>query len=46
MDHIIFAIDWPFVSNKPGMDWLKTLQISRDDMTKMLSGNATRLLKL
>ena len=46
MEHIVFAIDWPFVHNKPGMDWLKTLQISREDMTKMLSGNATRLLKL
>ncbi len=46
MDHIIFAIDWPFVSNKPGMDWLQTLQISHEDMAKMLSGNARRLLKL
>ncbi len=46
MDHIMFAIDWPFVPNKPGMDWLQTLQISNEDMTKMLSGNSKRLLKL
>ncbi len=46
MDHILFAIDWPFVPNAPGVEWLATLQIAREDMAKMLSGNATRLLKL
>ena len=46
MDHILFAIDWPFVPNKPGMDWLPTLPISREDLTKLLSGNSQRLLKL
>jgi predicted TIM-barrel fold metal-dependent hydrolase len=46
MDHIIFAIDYPFVANKPAMDWLATLQISHGDMEKMLSGNAKKLLRL
>ena len=46
MDHILFAIDWPFVENEPALDWLKTLQIARGDMEKMLSSNARRLLKL
>ena len=46
MDHIMFSIDWPFVSNKPGMKWVETLQINHEDMTKFLSGNAKRILKL
>jgi 2,3-dihydroxybenzoate decarboxylase len=46
MDHIMFSVDYPFVSNKPGMQWLDTLQISSEDMGKLLSGNAQKLLKL
>ena len=46
MDHIMFSIDWPFVQNAPAMRWLETLQISQEDMAKMLGGNAKRLLKL
>ena len=46
MDHIMFSVDWPFVSNKPAIEWLDTLQISREDMGKFLSGNAAKLLKI
>jgi predicted TIM-barrel fold metal-dependent hydrolase len=46
MDRIMFAVDWPFVSNKPAMDWVNNLQISRDDKTKLLSGNAKRLFRM
>jgi 2,3-dihydroxybenzoate decarboxylase len=46
MDRIMFAVDWPFVSNKPAMDWVNDLQISRDDKVKLLSGNAKRLLRM
>ena len=46
MDRIMFAVDWPFVSNKPAMDWVNDLQISRDDKTKLLCGNAQRLLRM
>ena len=46
MDHILFAIDDPFVENHVAFDWLKTLQISDHDMGKLLSGNAKKLLKL
>jgi 2,3-dihydroxybenzoate decarboxylase len=46
MDRIMFAVDWPFVANKPAIDWVETLQISREDKTKLLSGNAKRLLRL
>lgn len=46
MDRIMFAVDWPFVANKPAMDWVETLQISREDKVKLLSGNAKKLLRL
>lgn len=46
MDHILFAVDWPFVANQSAMDWIGTLQIARGDMNKLLSGNVRRLLKL
>jgi 2,3-dihydroxybenzoate decarboxylase len=46
MDHILFSIDYPFVPNKPAVAWLDTLQIAREDLTKMLSGNAKRLLRM
>ncbi len=46
MDRIMFAVDWPFVTNKPAMDWVETLQISREDKVKLLSGNAKKLLKI
>ncbi|MBN9082453.1 MAG: hypothetical protein BGP04_07025 [Rhizobiales bacterium 62-17] len=46
MDRIMFSIDWPFVMNDPGLDWVKSLQISEGDMAKFLGGNAKRLLKL
>ena len=46
VDHILFAIDWPFVMNPPGMDWMAGVPISDEDKAKILSGNAKRLLKL
>ena len=46
MDHILFSVDYPFVANKPAIDWLETLQLSETDMRKFLSGNARQLLKI
>ena len=46
IDRIIFSIDYPFVPNKPGMDWLPTVPLCKEDMNKLLHGNAERLLKL
>jgi 2,3-dihydroxybenzoate decarboxylase len=42
----MFAVDYPFVPNAPAMEWLDTLQISKTDMRKLLSGNARRVLKI
>jgi predicted TIM-barrel fold metal-dependent hydrolase len=47
VDHILFAIDWPFVAdNKPGVEWMQGAPLSDADKAKILSGNAQRLLKM
>jgi 2,3-dihydroxybenzoate decarboxylase len=46
VDRIMFSVDWPFVQNPPGTQWLQSLQISAEDKAKIAGGNAQRLLKL
>jgi len=46
VDHILFAVDWPFVMNPPAVDWMINVSLSETDKTKILSGNAQRLLKM
>ncbi len=46
VDHILFAVDWPFVMNPPAMEWMTTVPLSDADKAKILSGNAQRLLKM
>ncbi len=46
VDRILFSVDWPFVPNVPGTTWMHDLQLSAEDKTKILSGNAKRLLKM
>jgi predicted TIM-barrel fold metal-dependent hydrolase len=46
VDHILFAVDWPFVMNPPGVEWMKDIPLSDEDKAKILSGNAKRLLKM
>jgi 2,3-dihydroxybenzoate decarboxylase len=45
-DRIIFSVDWPYVMNKPGTDWMAGIPLSNEDRDKILSGNAKRLLKM
>jgi predicted TIM-barrel fold metal-dependent hydrolase len=45
-DRILFSVDWPFVANKPGVEWMRALPISNDDKEKIMHGNATKLLRL
>ena len=46
IDRILFSIDYPFMDNPPGAEWIKTLPLSAEDTQKLLNGNARRLLKL
>ena len=46
IDRILFAIDYPFVDNPLGMEWIPNMPICDEDKVKLLSGNAKRLLKL
>jgi predicted TIM-barrel fold metal-dependent hydrolase len=46
VDRILFSVDWPFVPNLPGTKWMNELQLSAEDKTKILSGNAKRLLNM
>lgn len=45
-DNIVFAIDWPYESNKAGMEFFNKLSISDADKAKIAHLNAERLLKL
>jgi len=46
VDRILFAVDWPFVSNAPAMEWIKRAPLSEQDKIKILSGNVKRLLRM
>jgi predicted TIM-barrel fold metal-dependent hydrolase len=46
IDRILFAIDWPFVMNPPGVRWLESVPLSDADKAKIASGNARRLLRM
>lgn len=46
VERILFSIDWPFVDNPPGTDWIKTMPLGAADRAKILHSNAERLLKL
>ncbi len=46
IDRILFAIDYPFVANGPGVQWIDTSPLCAEDKAKLMSGNAKRLLKL
>jgi 2,3-dihydroxybenzoate decarboxylase len=47
VDRILFAVDWPFVSDsKPAVDWMGGVPLCDEDKVKILSGNAKRLLKM
>jgi predicted TIM-barrel fold metal-dependent hydrolase len=46
VDRIIFSIDYPFVDNPPGTEWMERLSLSRDDKQKILNGNVRNILKV
>lgn len=46
VDHILFSVDWPFISNKMAADWLSAAELSDADKAKVFGQNAKALLKL
>jgi predicted TIM-barrel fold metal-dependent hydrolase len=46
VDRILFSVDYPFVENQPGTDWVHRIALCTEDKAKILSGNVKRLLKM
>ena len=46
VDRVLFAVDWPFVENRPGTRWIDTVPLCDEDKVKILSTNAKRVLHL
>ena len=46
IDNMLFAIDWPYESNKVGMEFFNKLSLNDADKHKLAHGNAEKLLRL
>ncbi len=46
VDRILFAVDYPYVENRPGAAWLESAPLGEDDRAKIAGANATNLLRL
>jgi len=46
IDRVMFSIDYPYMENRPGSSWIEAAPLGPEDKTKVLSGNARRLLKM
>ena len=46
MDRLMFSLDWPYVTNEDGIEWVKTLQINDADLRKFMYANAQNILKI
>ena len=46
VEKILFAVDWPFMSNMPGRKFMDAAPISEKDRQAIIGGNARKLLKL
>jgi len=45
-DRVMFAVDYPFVSNKVGADWFRAVDLPRNVKEKIAHKNAERLLRI
>jgi predicted TIM-barrel fold metal-dependent hydrolase len=45
-DRILFAVDWPFMENRPATEWLAAAPLCDEDKAKILGGNAKRVLRM
>jgi predicted TIM-barrel fold metal-dependent hydrolase len=46
VNRILFSVDWPYVDNRLGTQWLSSSALSEEDKSKIFAGNAASLLKL
>jgi 2,3-dihydroxybenzoate decarboxylase len=46
VERILFSVDYPFVANKPGVEWMEKVPLSPADKEKILGGNAKKLLRM
>ncbi|WP_213739895.1 amidohydrolase family protein [Bradyrhizobium sp. dw_411] len=46
VDRILFSVDWPYVDNRLGTQWLSGYSLTEEDKSKIFAGNAASLLKL
>lgn len=44
VDRILFAVDWPYVTNTDATDWIRKVELGDHDRRAILHGNAERLL--
>ena len=45
-DRVMFAEDYPFVSNKVGADWMRAVDLLRPVKEKIAHKNGEKLLKI
>jgi predicted TIM-barrel fold metal-dependent hydrolase len=45
-DRIMFSVDYPFVTNPPGVKWMADVPLSPTDRENILGGTAKKLLRL
>jgi predicted TIM-barrel fold metal-dependent hydrolase len=46
VDNVLFSVDWPYESNRLGVEFLASLPLSAGDREKIAHGNAERVLRL
>jgi len=46
IDRILFAVDYPFITNPPAIRWMQQVPLSDVDKAKILSGNTKKLLRM
>ena len=46
VERIMFSVDWPFMKNRAGRDWLDAAPLSHHNRALIFGGNAAKLLKL
>jgi len=46
IDRVLFAVDYPFVPNAPGPQWMDRIMLNTEDKNKILHGNSERVLRM